>query len=204
MTQQLTNLTSIMRTQVPPLASLSGLRIWHCQELRCRYQMLLTPPLLWLWHRVVAAAPFGAVAWEPPYSSGEALKRQNKQTNKNNLNNRTCCISQYSCLMNGFSSAMKSGRICMTSRVILWYQDQPVWCHPQVLPAQSTANSGFTNQLTRNHCCQQSYVPCQTNFLHEILPAFPHSLGHIYREHTYLKSISSKDRSNARDHCILT
>ena len=26
-----------MKTQVRPLTSISGLRIWHCHELRCRY-----------------------------------------------------------------------------------------------------------------------------------------------------------------------
>ena len=30
-----------MRTQVPSLSSLSGLRIWHCHELWCRLQMWL-------------------------------------------------------------------------------------------------------------------------------------------------------------------
>ena len=30
-----------MRMQVPSLASLSGLRIWHCRELWCRLQMWL-------------------------------------------------------------------------------------------------------------------------------------------------------------------
>ena len=30
-----------MRIQFPSLASLSGLSIWHCQELWCRLQMLL-------------------------------------------------------------------------------------------------------------------------------------------------------------------
>jgi len=34
------------------------------------------PVLLWLWHRPVATAPIGALAWEPPYAAGVALKRQ--------------------------------------------------------------------------------------------------------------------------------
>ena len=37
--------------------------------------------LLWLWRRLVAAAPVGPLAWEPPYAVVVALKRQ---TNKNN------------------------------------------------------------------------------------------------------------------------
>ena len=36
MPQWLRNPTNIMRTQVGPLASLSGLRIWSCFELWCR------------------------------------------------------------------------------------------------------------------------------------------------------------------------
>ena len=32
--------------------------------------------LLWLGCRLVATAPIGPLAWEPPYAMGEALKRQ--------------------------------------------------------------------------------------------------------------------------------
>ena len=39
--------------------------------------------LLWLWHRLVATAPFRPLAWEPPYATSAALKNKNKkQTNK--------------------------------------------------------------------------------------------------------------------------
>ena len=34
--------------------------------------------LLWLWCRPVAIAPTGCLAWEPPYATGPALKRQKK------------------------------------------------------------------------------------------------------------------------------
>ena len=37
------------------------------------------PVLLWLWHRSVATAPIQPLAWEPPYASGAALKRQKDQ-----------------------------------------------------------------------------------------------------------------------------
>ena len=43
------------------------------------------PALLWLSHRPVAAAPFGPLAWEPPYAAGAALgkaKRQRKKKKK--------------------------------------------------------------------------------------------------------------------------
>ena len=36
------------------------------------------PALLWLWHRLAAAAPIRPLAGEPPYAVGAALKRQKK------------------------------------------------------------------------------------------------------------------------------
>ena len=39
--------------------------------------------LLWLWHRPAATTLFGPLAWEPPYVTDAALKKQtNKQKNK--------------------------------------------------------------------------------------------------------------------------
>ena len=35
--------------------------------------------LLWLWHRLAAAAPIGPLAWELPYAAGAALKRKQKK-----------------------------------------------------------------------------------------------------------------------------
>ena len=35
--------------------------------------------MLWLWHRPAAAAPIRILAWEPPYTTGEALKRPKKK-----------------------------------------------------------------------------------------------------------------------------
>ena len=32
--------------------------------------------LVWLWHRRVALAPIGPLAWEPPYAPGAALKKK--------------------------------------------------------------------------------------------------------------------------------
>ena len=42
----------------------------------------LDPKLLWLWCRLVATAPIGPLAWEPPYAMGVALKSQKKLINK--------------------------------------------------------------------------------------------------------------------------
>ena len=38
----------------------------------------LDPVLLWLWRRLTAVAPIRPLAWEPPYATGAALKKQNK------------------------------------------------------------------------------------------------------------------------------
>jgi len=35
--------------------------------------------LLWLWRRLAAVAPIGPLAWEPPYATVVALKRQKKK-----------------------------------------------------------------------------------------------------------------------------
>ena len=46
------------------------------------------PLLLWLWCRLVATAPIGPLAWEPPYATGAALekaKRQKKKKKKKNI-----------------------------------------------------------------------------------------------------------------------
>ena len=40
------------------------------------------PELLWLWCRLAATAPIRALAWEPPYAMGAALKRQKKKKKK--------------------------------------------------------------------------------------------------------------------------
>ena len=36
------------------------------------------PVLLWLWHRLVAMAPIGPLAWEPPHATGAALEKGKK------------------------------------------------------------------------------------------------------------------------------
>ena len=41
--------------------------------------------LLWLWNRLVATAPIGSLAWEPPHAIGVALKRQKKKIKKKML-----------------------------------------------------------------------------------------------------------------------
>ena len=65
-----------MRLWVQSLASLSGLRIWCCRELWCRSHVQLRPGIAVAVRRLVATAPIGPLAWEPPDAAGVALKRQ--------------------------------------------------------------------------------------------------------------------------------
>ena len=58
-----------MRLQIQSLASLSGLRIWHCHDLWCRSQMWLGSGVVWLWRGLAAAALIEPLAWEPPYAA---------------------------------------------------------------------------------------------------------------------------------------
>ena len=43
-------------------------------------------PELQLWHRPVATAPVGPLAWEPPCAMSAALKRQKKKKKKKKEN----------------------------------------------------------------------------------------------------------------------
>jgi len=61
-----------MRLRVRSLALLSGLAIPAAVScgVGCRHGS--DPALLWLWRRLVATAPIGPLAWEPPYAAGAA------------------------------------------------------------------------------------------------------------------------------------
>ena len=67
------------KIQLRSLASLSGLRIWHCHELWCRSQMRLGSELLWLWRRPGATVLVQPLVWELPYATGVAIKRKPKK-----------------------------------------------------------------------------------------------------------------------------
>ena len=47
-------------------------------------QWVKDPQLLWLWGRLVATAPIQPLAWEPPYTAGEALKKKKKRKKRKN------------------------------------------------------------------------------------------------------------------------
>ena len=59
-----------MKTQFRSLASVSGLRMWHCNELWCRAQ---------IWRCCVCGIGIPPLAWELPYAAGVALKRHTKK-----------------------------------------------------------------------------------------------------------------------------
>ena len=65
-----------MRTQVQSLFLLNGLRICIAMScgVDCRQSSDLVLP--WLWRRSAAAAPIQPLAWELPYATGAALKKQ--------------------------------------------------------------------------------------------------------------------------------
>jgi len=72
-----------MRFQVQCLALLSGIRIQRgCELWYIGRRHGLDPALLWLWCRLAAVAPIRALAWEPPYAAGMALKSQKKKKKK--------------------------------------------------------------------------------------------------------------------------
>ena len=67
-----------MRLRVRSLASLSGLRIWHCLSCDVGHRLGSDLALLWLWHRLAALAPIRPLAQELPRALGAALKRKVK------------------------------------------------------------------------------------------------------------------------------
>ena len=80
------------KIQVQSLASLGGLRIQRCIELWCRWQIRLGALIAGAMAGAVAGAVAGscssgwALAWEPPCTSGAALKRKKKKEKKKNIN----------------------------------------------------------------------------------------------------------------------
>ena len=119
-----------MRLRVGSLASLSGLRIWHCCGCGVGRRCSSDPGWGWLWCRPAAVAPVRPRTWEPPCAAGAALGKQKHRP-----------------LL--FSSSANLG---LCTRGILWSQVPaflvwaPGWpteclCHKVGLPSPSTRAS---------------------------------------------------------------
>ena len=64
--------------------SIPGLAQWVKDLVSCGvgHRCSSDPTLLWFWHRPVAAALIGLLAWEPPYALGAALEKAKKDLKK--------------------------------------------------------------------------------------------------------------------------
>ena len=56
--------------------------------------------LLWLWLRPAAVAPFGHLAWEPPYAASMALKSRKKKKKERKKEKKEKKIKRISVLSN--------------------------------------------------------------------------------------------------------
>ena len=68
-----------MRLQVPSLASLSGLRIWHGRELWCRSQTQIESDIAVAVSRPAATDQIQPLPWEPLYATYVAIKSKKKK-----------------------------------------------------------------------------------------------------------------------------
>ena len=53
------------------------------------------PALLWLWCRLAAPAPVQPLAWEPPYATGAALKKDQKRKGGGDRENESVFLSVF-------------------------------------------------------------------------------------------------------------
>ena len=72
------------------LASLSGLRIRHCSELRCRSQTWFRSCVTAAVVRLAAVALIRPLAWEPPCAILCGCGPKKQKTNKQNNNKKNC------------------------------------------------------------------------------------------------------------------
>ena len=79
MAQQKRILTRNNEVAVRFLASLSGLRIWHCRELWCRSQTQLRSRVAVAVVEASSCSSDWTPAWEPLYATDMALKTQKKK-----------------------------------------------------------------------------------------------------------------------------
>ena len=67
------------------------------------------PALLWLWHRPVAIAPTGPLAWEPSYALGAAPLPKEGQKNKERKNEAAVSTDGESWQNNAYTL----GQVCL-------------------------------------------------------------------------------------------
>ena len=58
-------------------------KVWHALSCSVGHRCGSDLVVLWLWHRLAAAAPIRPLAWQLPFAVAAALEKINK--NKNNL-----------------------------------------------------------------------------------------------------------------------
>ena len=90
-----------IRMWVQTLASLSGLRILHCHK---------------LWCRPAAAVPIRPLAWELPYATGVALKRQ-----KIKIKIKSLIFMCWSCILRPYWTHISSKSICFKCVDSSWF-----------------------------------------------------------------------------------
>ena len=71
----------------------------------------LDPAWLWLWRRPAATSQIQPLAWEPPYATGAALKRQKTKKEKEKKKSKKLLVlwASVSCCK---SSTKKPGNLC--------------------------------------------------------------------------------------------
>ena len=57
--------------------------------------------LLWLWRRLVATAPIGPPAWEPPHAASVALEKTKRPKKKKKEPASNYCVTLNSSLLSG-------------------------------------------------------------------------------------------------------
>ena len=78
----------------------------------------LDPALLWLWRRLAAVALILALAWEPPYAAGAALKSEKKERKRKKK-----------------SLFLEAARTCLFGKLVAICCGIDFMAHPVFLPA---------------------------------------------------------------------
>ena len=117
-----------MRMRVQSLALLSGLRIWHCCELRCRSQTLLGSWVAMAVARPAAVVLIQPLAWELPYAT-ECGSKKTKEDRKKKKKKKKELQAQWqmkkSCSAKASSAPLQ----------VLIYWQPPTWADSTPIPS---------------------------------------------------------------------